>query len=254
MMTLREAFEFTFENKDEWIDGKAKSCQIINANHVLRLLDPEMDMEEITPIHFNELKKVLKTEEVGKGKTRSNAGINRILSALSTVLNFCYKQGIRKSGVSYSRLKEKEQKAKFFTEDEMDKLFNAAHLINGDSQLLYDSILFAYHTGDRQGELLTLEWSEVDLQDNTVTFLDTKNGEDHTIPLSKELLSMLHERYHHRTCERVFPWEGCKDGADALRAAFRKAKKIAGHAPEDLRLWHSLRHTTGRILLPKVYL
>lgn len=251
MMTLREAIEFTFENKDEWIDGSGRDTARINTNHVLRLLDPDMDVEEIKPRTFNELKKVLKEEEWCTGKKRSNGGINRILSALSTVINFCHKQGEIDNTATYSRLKEKEQKAKFYTEAETQALMEASLKIDDpDAKLLHDSIKFAYFTGDRQGELLKLEWSEIDFDKNEVTFLNTKNGDDHTIKIASELQPILKDRYHHRTCDRVFPWEGCRLGADALRRAFRKAKKLAG-LPDDDRLWHSIRHSTGTHLASK---
>lgn len=249
-LTLKEAIEYTFENKDDWIDGDGRSTQQINTAHILRLLDGEMSVDEISPRTFNELKRTLKDEYWCKTKKRSNGGVNRILSALSTAVNFCHTEGLAPTRVTYTRLKEKEQRAKFFTEEEMDALINASQLIDCDAELLYDSMLFAYYTGDRQGELLKLEWSEVDFEANQITFLDTKNGEDHIIPISKEIRSMLEDRLHHRTCNRVFPWDGCRRGADALRRAMRKAKKIAG-LPKDERLWHSIRHTTGTHLASK---
>ena len=252
MMTLREAIEFTFENNDQWIDGSGKGTARINTNHILRLLDGEMDVETITPRTFNELKKVLKEEYWCKNKKRSNGGINRILSALSTVINFCHKQGMIDNTATYIRLKEKQHNAKFFTEAEWEALLEAAQKIDDpDAELLYDSMRFAYYTGDRQGELLTLEWSEVDFERGTVTFLDTKNGEDHTIKIASDLMPILEHRYHHRTCSRVFPWDGCRNGADSLRRAFRKALKLCGLPTKNDRLWHSIRHTTGTHLASK---
>lgn len=250
MMTLRQVIDFTFENKDEWIEGTGRGAARINCNHVLRLLDPEMDVADITPKTFNDLKRTLKEEYITKNRKRSNGGINRILAALSTAINYCHKMGEIETTATYIRLKEKEQPAKYYTEDEMDSLFEASKHVGDDAELLYDSLLFAYYTGDRQGELLKVLWSDVSFEDNTVTFRDTKNHEDHTIPLSKELKSMLEVRYHHRTCDQVFPWSGCRRGADALRRNFKRAKKIAG-LKADSRLWHSIRHTTGTHLASK---
>ena len=249
MMTLRQVIDFTFENKDEWIDGNGRSAARINCNHALRLLNPDMDVSEITPKTFNDLKRTLKEEYVSKTRKRSNAGINRILAALSTAINYCYAMGEIDTKATYIRLKEKEQLAKYYTEEEMDNLFEASKHVGDDAELLYDSLLFAYYTGDRQGELLKLMWSDVSFEHNTVTFRDTKNHEDHTIPISKELKSMLDNRYHHRTCDQVFPWRGCRRGADTLRRNFIRAKKIAGL--NDSRLWHSIRHTTGTHLASK---
>ena len=251
-MNLQEAIDFTFENKDDWIDGNGRTTARINTNHILRLLDPNTDVETINPKTFNALKKILKEEEWAKGKKRTNGGINRILSALSTVINFCHRMGEIDNKATFLRLKEKEHKAKFYTEEEWLSLMDAARQVEGgDGDLLYDSMLFCYCLGTRQAEMLGLTWETVDFENNTITFLDTKNGTDHTLPISKEIRPMLEERFHHRTCDRVFPWDGCRDGADALRRALRKAKKIAGMDPNEDRLWHSIRHTTGTHLCSK---
>ena len=48
------------------------------------------------------------------------------------------------NAATFIRLKEKEQKAKFYTEEEWLRLLNAAHLIDLVAELLHDSLLVAY--------------------------------------------------------------------------------------------------------------
>jgi integrase len=49
-------------------------------------------------------------------------------------------------------------------------------------------------TGLRRSEALTLKWVDVDLVNGTLTVRDTKNSEDHTLPLSDYLLEILSAR------------------------------------------------------------
>ncbi len=52
-------------------------------------------------------------------------------------------------------------------------------------------VLAALHTGARRGELLGLTWANVDLDRKLVRFVNTKNGEDRTVPLSATLAATL---------------------------------------------------------------
>jgi integrase len=52
-------------------------------------------------------------------------------------------------------------------------------------------ILIAIETGLRQGELVKLMWSDVDLDSRLLKVKETKNGEDRAVPLSNKSLSIL---------------------------------------------------------------
>src|SRR3989337_3886641 len=56
---------------------------------------------------------------------------------------------------------------------------------------LKDIIIFAMNTGMRQGEILGIEWSHVDLFRKTATVMRSKNGERRTIPLNQSALEVL---------------------------------------------------------------
>jgi len=49
-------------------------------------------------------------------------------------------------------------------------------------------LLMALYMGFRSTELLTLEWSHVDIKDLSITLLDTKNGSNHRLPIPSVLL------------------------------------------------------------------
>lgn len=49
-------------------------------------------------------------------------------------------------------------------------------------------LLMALYMGFRSSELLTLEWSHVDMRSKSITLYDTKNGTNHMLPIPKALL------------------------------------------------------------------
>ena len=248
-MTLAEAVEFTFANRHEWINGKSAWSARINCSHFLRILGGDTPVEMVRPLSFNLLKQELLQEYWCKNKKRSPAGVNRILAALSTVLNECYKNELVSRKPAYTRCKESAGRAGFYTEEEMASLYEAALSLQVDGELLHDSILFAYYTGDRLGELTKIEWDGINIEDRQITFKDTKNGSDHVIHMAADLVEMLKRRFHDRVDDRVFPWTGNRLGKDHLRRAFKKAQTIAGITHE--RCWHEIRHTTGTHLISK---
>ena len=56
--------------------------------------------------------------------------------------------------------------------------------------ILEDIVVFAYSTGARQGEILRLKREHVNYNKKLITFMDTKNGEDRTIPAPDNVLNI----------------------------------------------------------------
>jgi len=100
----------------------------------------------------------------------------------------------------------------------------------------------ALETAMRRGELLALEWKNVDLQRKVATLSDTKNGDRREIPLSPGAVKLLQElpRSIHG---RVFP-----TSAAAVKKAFERAVARAGL--EDF-VFHDLRRA-GATRLAKI--
>jgi len=71
-----------------------------------------------------------------------------------------------------------------------------------------DFYLFILFTGARSTEAADLRWSEVNLVDATATFLQTKNGRDHHIPLTRPVLAILKRRQAESISPYVFARPG----------------------------------------------
>lgn len=107
-------------------------------------------------------------------------------------------------------------------------------------------VRLALATGARRGELLGLEWRDVDLKAGSVLFRATKNDEDRRVPLIPEARARLEDwgRVRRLDDPRVFPGSR-PDRAPLLDKAWTRAKAAAG--VENLRI-HDLRHSAGSYL------
>ena len=236
-MNLSEAIEFTKKNRRQWRDSKGPETIRINCAHGLRILG-DIPVAEIKRRHFLLLQR--KLEEEGK----SNGTNNRICAAVHTVLSFMCLNEYIESVPKYEQLVEPPTNRSYYTKEEIRAFIDRAPEVP-DGQLLQDSIKFALWLAERQGEMLKLKWSDVDLEKRTITFWDTKNKTNHDLPIRNEqCYSMLVRRHSERIDDDlVFPWTD----RHALLRRFKRLKKLCGHCPvaDKHRVWHTIRHTAA---------
>lgn len=101
-----------------------------------------------------------------------------------------------------------------------------------------DWLLVTILTGLRRGEGLALKWEDVDLANRALTVRDTKNGADHTLPLSDYLLALLSAR-RKADPEAIHVFESYGDGGH-LKDPRKPLERIAKESgvtftPHDLR-------------------
>ncbi len=94
-------------------------------------------------------------------------------------------------------------------------------------------VTLAVHTGMRKGEILSLTWPQVNLEQGIITILDTKNNERKDIPMDETVKALL--KGVKRRGDLVFPSHPAK-----IHSAFCRAVKTSGI--DDFR-FHDLRHT-----------
>jgi integrase len=111
---------------------------------------------------------------------------------------------------------------------------------------LYTIVVLALATGARQQELLSLRWTDVDLTRGTLTFHETKNGEQRAVPLAGYALNLLTQHAHlcHPDVDVVFPiYTSTKR---------RRISDAWGHAVQRAGIenfrYHDLRHTCASYL------
>lgn len=95
-------------------------------------------------------------------------------------------------------------------------------------------------TGMRVGELLKLEWRDVDFRKEIITLRDPKGKQDQHLPISQEVHDFLNSMKRFPGSSFVFPND---DGEmrSTNRYAASRIKRRAG-LPEEFRYHHGLRH------------
>jgi integrase len=108
-------------------------------------------------------------------------------------------------------------------------------------RLLFELYL---NTGGRRNEVLSLQWDNIDFENQTVTFANgTKFGKKRVIPLNSRALEIFTylRNSGHNNSSRIFNYE-----KDYISRRFKYYARKAG-LPESIRT-HSLRHTFASIL------
>ena len=100
----------------------------------------------------------------------------------------------------------------------------------------------AYDVGPRKGELLGLEWSDVDMRRKEFTLRHTKNGEVRTVPMTPAVYQVFTELWKERRLDtdRVFLYKD--EPIQRIGTAFKAACRRAGIT--NLRI-HDFRHTAS---------
>jgi integrase len=94
-------------------------------------------------------------------------------------------------------------------------------------------------TGLRKNEAATLKWENIDFKHRTLTVLDTKNRDPHTLPLSDFLFDLLKVRKTHSQCIWVFEGADSSDHLKEPRSAVSRVVELS-EIPFTL---HDLRRT-----------
>ena len=178
-------------------------------------------------------------------KSISNATVNRHLTYMRIVFSY-YVNELDILDVNpmakVKKLPEKNNRTRCLEQDEITKLLVAC---KKKSQELYLCVLMAILTGARKMEILKLTWREVDLHHKTLTFLETKNGEDRCVPMHEVLFEEIIEfqkqtKIKHLKNDYIFKNTLGNPNTRLVEKYFPRTVKECGI--EDFR-FHDLRHT-----------
>ena len=163
------------------------------------------------------------------------ATVNREVSCMKHMFNKAVQWGYLSDNpiVSVKRFKEPPARIRNLTDAEIYKLLECC------SDHLRSIVITALNTGMRKGEILNLQWSEVDMRNRIITLRKTKNNETRTIPINDPLHEELRSMGQQSHDQYVFCHEN-GDPYDDIKSGFKGALKRAGI--KNFR-FHDLRHT-----------
>ncbi|WP_341328805.1 site-specific integrase [Methylotuvimicrobium sp. KM2] len=206
-----------------------------------------LPLSEVTPGKITEVKDKLLNEITAKGTKRSPATVNRYLSSLSPVLTSAANEWgwlddspMRK----VKKGKESRGRVRFLDDVERKRLLDACQV----NDWLYLAVIVSLSTGMRKGELMGLQWQDVNLKEGFIILHETKNGERRRVPITGLALELLrgHSKVRRLDSQLLFPGVVSPNKPFDLRKAWQAALKRA--EIEDFR-WHDLRHCTASYLV-----
>jgi integrase len=169
---------------------------------------------------------------------------NRVHSLLSNMFNFARVWEFVPPGYDNPCFKidkfAEVKRDRFVSHEELPKLVEA---INKELNPYVVAAIWLYLlTGVRREELLTLKWSDIDLERRELKLTDTKNGKDHYLPLSGAAMDVLNNLQ--RIEGNPYVIAGKKEGCHLVNifVPWQRIRKEAGL--DDVRL-HDLRRSVG---------
>jgi len=190
-----------------------------------------------------------------KKEQKAPATINRDLETLNNMLNMAIEWGYLSSNPlgGVKKFTEDNEKTWVLSHEEEEKLLEECEKRPQKAKYLQDLVLFALHSGMRQGEIFNLRKDHVKLQSRAIWVVDTKTHENRSIPMNDTLRDILTKRLRISGSDYIF----CNhrgQGLQVLTNAFWRAVHDAGlekwktkdGVKKKVRFrFHDLRHTFG---------
>ena len=234
-----QSMDYTFKTRHTWRHGNGAKTSRINCGHFTRLRGVSFPIKKITQPIIAQL--CIELEDEGK----TDATINRVVSAISTVLNHCAFDGLIDTPPKFRRRKESEGRVLWYTKDEVAKLIGLSTDVFMREDLA-DIIQFAAYTGMRQGEILKIRAKDIDFESNRIHVggaptQTTKAKNWRAIPIHDCVWEILHLRCSQVTRKDVQLFGDEWRDKDQLLRAFKKVNKLL--PKEESYVFHTLRHS-----------
>ncbi len=241
--TWQQGVDYTFATRDTWRKcpkqgGRVNTSNEINTRHFSRIMGRTFPLVEIKNPVMQTVARQL--EEEGK----SDATINRIFSAVSTVLHHCAFDQLIPRPNQFRYRKEGESRITFFTKEQVTQLEAIASNVFMRTDLK-DLIRFAAYTGMRRGEIYKIRAKDILLEEGVihvggVPTQTTKAKNWRKIPVHPTLYENLSQRLEGVAGSvQIFGDEW--SNLDQICEAFNKCVKYL-RIGEDY-TFHTLRHS-----------
>ena len=178
--------------------------------------------------------------------TVSSSTANRYMAAISHVFSIAVRQWewlddspTRK----LMKLREPRGRVRYLSDEERNALLEAA--AKGNNEVLHLVIVLALSTGARKGELLNLEWKDIDFHRRSMIFQHTKNGERRSAFLGEFAFQLLNTYKNKSLYPATYVFPSSRGTPIRIDRDFRLLLEQVGI--ENFR-FHDLRHSAASYL------
>lgn len=227
-------------------------------------IEPVFGQRDVSEINIEELDKfktiLLKDKGLSAQTTKHTLGL------LRSIFNRAHEQGCYSGENPVSKIKlpstNNTNRLRYLTKNEAELL-----LLNlrASSQTIYEIAYVSLYTGMRADEIFSLRWQDLDLRNNVIHILETKNTESRTAYITGELKNIFTGRKKGKASDLIFPQELKRGNRKKTRGNIKKNQigNTYRRTVERLNLnegikdpryrvcFHTLRHTFGSWLAIK---
>lgn len=198
---------------------------------------PDRSINTLLPADIDQLRSAL-------AEGREAATVNRYLAVLRSALNYAaVNRYAHRDPMAGVKLAKEQGRDRICAPEEFASLVECAQ---GDLRLV---IILGHETGMRLGEILAIEWRDVDIKGRMVKVRASKNGEARPVPLSKVAAAEIDARVRpiaggrifHNTSDRMSSM--FSDLVGQLRGVELQHDKLSNRF-DDL-TFHDFRHTAA---------
>ncbi len=227
----------------EWADDnkkRARDDRSLNKTW-LEPLFSKKTLSHITPLDLERLKKTMR--DAGKSDATQRHALSLVRQAINKAIEWRLWSGENPcKAIRFPKPNNARQR--FLSQDEAERLFKALEV---KSKQIARIAKMSLYSGMRLSEILSLRWSNVDLRNNIITVLDSKNQESRPIFITPQIRSVLDELTPGEPDELLFK---SKQGRPVqwLSKSFGDVVQQIGlnrgiSDPREKISFHSLRHS-----------
>jgi integrase len=198
-------------------------------------------LSRVSPINLERIKK--KMADAGQAPR----SIHYCLAVIRQVFNHAKRLGVFQGDNPVSKVKKPtsdNRRLRFLSYSEAVQLLEA---LSAKSEQVYEMALVSLHCGLRAGEVFSLTWADVDLDQGTLTLRDTKSGRNRIVFMTEDVQSIMKLKVKGVPSSLVFPGRGGKRIETISKTFDRVVNDLgfnAGITDPRLRVcFHTLRHT-----------
>ncbi len=179
--TYKEIFEFWYINATS---RKRRRSLIKDSQMHKKYIQPtigELRISEITVIHFEKIVSTILKKDLTK------ATANLVIQHFKAVFNYSYMNDLiaRHPAKNFKQLRLDKKEMSYFSQDEMDQLLSYTNQkYIGEERWKHALYLTLFLTGGRLGEILGLQWNQINFNRESILLSQMWDGVDHQIVLT----------------------------------------------------------------------
>lgn len=243
-VSFKEFFDYEFlpDARTRWKPETTRKAE----EHVKNWIDPatgNTPFREIGLAHVNRIKSRLSAD----GKSART--LQYVFRTFAMVWNAAADHGLVSGpcptkSQSFRLPKVDNEKQRYLTVDEEKKLLSE---VLKRTKQAHDMALVSLDAGLRFGEIASLTWGAVEVENGLLRVLDTKSGRDRNVPMTNRLKSLFESMTAGKPAELIFPNSKGKvqqQIPSAFKRGLADAKLNEGIKNRKMRAsFHTLRHT-----------